>query len=250
MKITIDLEMVFGINIVEAIIDSREKEVRNLFVMESKSNSRIKALIDKANSKKITVSIKSKSFFKENFESLNHQGVSILCEKRKEENEAYLGDLLKKKSILLLVLDHLTDPHNVGACLRSSSAANVDAVIVPKNRACHLNPTVRKVSSGGSELIPFVIVTNLVRTLKKISSCGVEVIGADQNAKESYSDLYLGKKVAFVIGSEDKGLKRLTSKNCDKLVKIDMPGKIESLNTSVSASILIFEYLRKNRNDF
>ena len=125
-----------------------------------------------------------------------------------------------------------------------------ERAIVPKNRACHLNPTVRKVSSGGSELIPFVIVTNLVRALEKIRSYGVEVVGADQNAEESYSDIDLGKKVAFVIGSEDKGLKRLTSKNCDKLVKIDMPGKIESLNTSVSASILIFEYLRKNRNNF
>ena len=250
MKMEKDLEMIFGFNVIEEVIDSREENVKTLFVLESKSNSRIKALVNKAKSKEIIVSFKSKRFFKENFENLNHQGVSILCKKRKEENETFLDGLLGKKVLLLLVLDHLTDPHNVGACLRSASAANVDAVIVPKNRACHLSPSVRKISSGGSELIPFIIVTNLVRTLEKIRSCGVEVVGADPLARDSYSDIDLGKKVAFVIGAEDRGLKRLTSKNCDRLVKIDMPGRMESLNTSVSASILIFEYLRKNKNTF
>ena len=107
---------------------------------------------------------------------------------------------------------------------------------------------VRKISSGGSELIPFVIVKNLVRALKKISSSGVDILGADLSGEESYSEINFSLRVAFVIGSEDKGLKRLTSENCDKLIKIKMPGKIQSLNASVSAGILLFEFLNYQKS--
>ncbi|GIS76165.1 MAG: hypothetical protein CM1200mP12_18840 [Gammaproteobacteria bacterium] len=99
----------------------------------------------------------------------------MLCNKRIEEQETFLDNLLERVSLFLLILDHITDPHNVGACLRSAAAANVDAVIVPKNRSCHLTPTVRKVSSGGSELVPFVVVTNLVRTIKKMKLSDVNI---------------------------------------------------------------------------
>jgi len=115
-----------------------------------------------------------------------------------------------------------------------------------KNRSCHLSPTVRKVSSGGSELVPFIVVTNLVRSLKKMQSSGVQIIGAEKTAKESYTNLNFDKKSALVIGSEDKGLRTLTTENCDKLVKIDMPGQMESLNASVASGILLFEFIRKS----
>lgn len=249
MKISKDLALVYGINPTEAVIRFRKASVKNLIVLDTKFNSRIKAIISEAESNQIKISYQGKNYFENQFESFNHQGIAILCEKRPEEEESFLEELLNKQDLLLLILDHLTDPHNVGACMRSAAAANADAVIVPKNRACHLNPTVRKVSSGGSELIPFIIVTNLARILEKIRSKGVEVVGADPTAKENYSGVNFSTKVAFVIGSEDKGLKRLTSQKCDKLIKIDMPGRMESLNTSVSAGILLFEYLRQIKNN-
>jgi 23S rRNA (guanosine2251-2'-O)-methyltransferase len=145
-------------------------------------------------------------------------------------------------------LDHLTDPHNVGACLRSAAGAGADAIIVPKNRACHLTPTVRKISSGGSELLPFIVVTNLNRTLEKISEAGVKVIGAAADSGVNYTEIDMKGSAALVIGSEDKGLKRLTKEKCNELASIEMPGGIESLNASVTAGILLFDYLRQNNS--
>ncbi len=249
MKIGKNQEIILGINSTETVINFRKEEVNTLVVLDSNSNQRVKKIIELATSKGIKIFYTGNKFFK-NFKDINHQGIGIICKSKKEESELVLDKLLEKESLLLLILDHLTDPHNVGACLRSAAAANVDAVIVPKNRSCHLNPTVRKVSSGASELISFIVVTNLVRTLKKISSYGVEIVGADQMANKNYLETDLGLKVAFVIGSEDKGLKRLTAQNCNKLVKINMPGKIESLNASVSAGILLFEYLSRNNNAY
>ena len=156
--------------------------------------------------------------------------------------------MLEKESLLLLVLDHITDPHNVGACLRSAAAANVDAVIVPKNRSCHLTPTVRKISSGGSELVPFVVVTNLVRTIKKMKLSDVKIVGAEKNGEMDYKEIVLEKKNALIIGSEDKGLKKLTAENCDTLIRVDLPGSVESLNASVACGILLFEFVSKSEN--
>ena len=121
-------------------------------------------------------------------------------------------------------------------------------MIVPKNRACHLNSTVRKVSSGGSELIPFVIVINLVRTIEWLKKNGVRIIGTSKSAKNIYSNMDLKGHVGFVIGSEDKGLRRLVKENCDGLISIPMYGKMESLNASVSAGIVLFEYLKQNNH--
>jgi 23S rRNA (guanosine2251-2'-O)-methyltransferase len=121
-------------------------------------------------------------------------------------------------------------------------------VIVPKNRSCHLTPTVRKISSGGSELMPFIVVTNLNRTIEKLSDSGVKVIGAAADTGKNHTEIDMKGSTAFIIGSEDKGLKRLTAEKCDSLVAIDMPGGIESLNASVTAGIILFEYVRQNNN--
>ena len=169
MKINKNQEIICGINVIETILDLRPGSAKTLFVLDSKSNSRINKILSAAKTSQIEISLKTKDFFSEYFEDQNHQGLALLCNKRIEEQESFLDNLLEKESLLLLVLDHITDPHNVGACLRSAAAANVDAVIVPKNRSCHLTPTVRKISSGGSELVPFVVVTNLVRTIKTVS---------------------------------------------------------------------------------
>tara|TARA_Y100000588_G_scaffold383287_1_gene472319 strand:+ start:408 stop:1148 length:741 start_codon:yes stop_codon:yes gene_type:complete len=244
VKINDNQEIICGINIIESILTTDINNTEELFVLDSKSNSRIRSISSQAKKRGLKVSKKNKEFFLTYCKNQNHQGLALLCNKRKEEDESFLDNLLKKDSLLFLVLDHITDPHNVGACLRNAAAVQVDAVIVPKNRSCHLTPTVRKISSGGSELIPFIVVTNLVRVLRKMKLSEVEILGADTKGKDNYKDIILGKKNALIIGSENKGLKELTRKNCDRLIRIDMPGDIESLNNSVTSGILLFEFIR------
>ena len=248
MKIEKDQEIICGINVIETVLILRPGSAKTLFVLDSKSNSRIKKVLSSAKTNQIEISLKTKDFFSNYFGDQNHQGLAMLCNKRIEEPESFLDSLLERDSLFLLILDHITDPHNVGACLRSAAAANVDAVIVPKNRSCHLTPTVRKVSSGGSELVPFVVVTNLVRTIKKMKLSNVNIVGAESTGSTNYKELVLEKKNALIIGSEDKGLKKLTAQNCDTLIRIDLPGTVDSLNASVACGILLFEFVSKSEN--
>ena len=244
MNLTKDQEMVCGINAVNEIISIRPNSVTTLFIEDDKGK-RIQELDQLAKQNNIEVVLQDSSFFQKNFSEMNHQSVAIICHKRLEENENYLESLFEKDNLLLLILEHITDPHNVGACIRTAAAAGVDAVIVPKNRSCHLTPTVRKISSGGAELIPFVVVTNIVRTINKLQSAGVMIYGTDMKASKLHNEITYGDKSALIIGSEDKGLKRLTLENCDEIIKIKMPGRIESLNASVSTGVMLFQMINQ-----
>ena len=244
MNLTKDQELVCGINAVNEIISIRPSSVTTLFIEDDKGK-RIQELDQLAKQNNIEVVLQDSSFFQKNFSEMNHQSVAIICHKRLEENENFLENLFKKKNLLLLILEHITDPHNVGACIRTAAAAGVDAIIVPKNRSCHLTPTVRKISSGGAELIPFVIVTNIVRTINKLQSEGVMIYGTDIKASKLHNEITYGDKSALIIGSEDKGLKRLTLENCDEIIKVKMPGRIESLNASVSTGIMLFQMINQ-----
>jgi len=244
MNLTKDQEMVCGINAVNEIISIRPNSVTTLFIEDDKGK-RVQELDQLAKQNNIEVVLQDSSFFQKNFSEMNHQSVAIICHKRLEENENYLESLFEKDNLLLLILEHITDPHNVGACIRTAAAAGVDAVIVPKNRSCHLTPTVRKISSGGAELIPFVVVTNIVRTINKLKSAGVMIYGTDMEASKLHNEITYGDKSALIIGSEDKGLKRLTLENCDEIIKIKMPGRIESLNASVSTGVMLFQMINQ-----
>ena len=244
MNLTKDQELVCGINAVNEIISIRPSSVTTLFIEDDKGK-RIQELDQLAKQNSIEVVLQDSSFFQKNFSEMNHQSVAIICHKRLEENENFLENLFKKKNLLLLILEHITDPHNVGACIRPAAAAGVDAIIVPKNRSCHLTPTVRKISSGGAELIPFVVVTNIVRTINKLQSAGVMIYGTDMKASKLHNEITYGDKSALIIGSEDKGLKRLTLENCDEIIKVKMPGRIESLNASVSTGIMLFQMINQ-----
>ena len=244
MNLTKDQEMVCGINAVNEIISIRPNSVTTLFIEDDKGK-RIQELDQLAKQNNIEVVLQDSSFFQKNFSEMNHQSVAIICHKRLEENENYLESLFEKDNLLLLILEHITDPHNVGACIRTAAAAGVDAVIVPKNRSCHLTPTVRKISSGGAELIPFVVVTNIVRTINKLKSAGVMIYGTDMKASKLHNEITYGDKSALIIGSEDKGLKRLTLENCDEIIKVKMPGRIESLNASVSTGVMLFQMINQ-----
>jgi len=164
------------------------------------------------------------------------------------------ADLLRKvdeaeRPVLILVLDGVTDPHNLGACLRSADAAGVDAVVVPKDRSADLNPAVRKVACGAAEVVPFVRVTNLSRTLDALKARGVWVFGAAGEAEGPIYDHDLTGPVALVMGAEGSGLRRLTRERCDFLVKLPMAGSVGSLNVSVATGICLFEVVRQRRRE-
>ena len=150
-----------------------------------------------------------------------------------------------KKAPLVLILDGITDPHNLGACLRSAEGAGVDAVIVPRDRSVAITDTVRKIASGGAENVPFVRVTNLARTMKDLKESGLWIVGTSDQGDRDFYKMDLTGPTAIVIGSEGKGVRRLTAENCDFLTYIPMQGKVECLNASVACGVCLFEAVRQ-----
>jgi len=174
-----------------------------------------------------------------------HQGIVARVTGRAEQ--ATLEEVLEglQEPALLLVLDGVTDPHNLGACLRVADAAGAHAVVVPKDRSAGLSPVVTKVASGAAESVPFVAVTNLARTLDALKERGVWIVGAVEDAPDDLYGADLPAAVAWVLGSEGEGLRRLTRERCDRLVHIPMHGRVESLNVSVAAGLCLFEARRR-----
>ncbi len=146
---------------------------------------------------------------------------------------------------LLLVLDGITDPHNLGACLRVADGAGVHAVIAPKDHAVGINATVAKVASGAAETVPYLMVTNLARTLEELKERDIRIIGTTDDAPASLYDADLSGPVAIVLGAEGSGMRVLTTKRCDELVQLPMRGAVESLNVSVASGICLYEALRQ-----
>jgi 23S rRNA (guanosine2251-2'-O)-methyltransferase len=165
--------------------------------------------------------------------------------KRASDNLEELLESVEKP--LLLVLDGVTDPHNLGACLRVANAAGAHAVIAPKDRACGITPAVSKVASGAAEATPYLMVTNLARTLAEIKERNIWVIGADERAEKTLYETDLPDSIAWVLGAEGEGMRRLTRESCDLLARIPMKGEVESLNVSVSAGVCLFESVRRKR---
>ncbi len=177
-----------------------------------------------------------------------HQGVVALADKiTVARNLAELIDGIDGQSPLLMILDGITDPHNLGACLRVADGAGVHGVIVPKDRSAHINATVSKVSSGASEVIPLITVTNLARSMREMKEMGIWLVGTDDKAVKSIYDIDLTGPVAIVMGAEGEGMRRLTRETCDELVHIPMRGVVESLNVSVASGVCLFEALRQRK---
>ena len=174
-----------------------------------------------------------------------HQGVVAVIDAVQRMID--LDDLLDNltEPARLLILDGVQDPHNLGACLRIADAFSIHAVIAPKDRAVGLNATVHKVSSGAADTVPFIAVTNLSRTLKDLKQRGIWIIGTAGDAQQTLDNFDITEPVAWVFGSEEKGLRRLTRENCDFMVRIPMSGQVESLNISVSVGICLFETNRQ-----
>lgn len=180
-------------------------------------------------------------------QSGRHQGVVAELMPRAGDPETQLEEALEavEGDPLLLVLDGVQDPHNLGACLRSADAAGVCAVIVPRARAVGLTPVVRKVAAGAAETVPLISVVNIARTLRALKERGIWLIGTDESAEKSFYEADLVGPAALVMGSEGEGLRRLTRECCNQLVAIPMAGAVESLNVSVATGVLLYEAVRQ-----
>jgi 23S rRNA (guanosine2251-2'-O)-methyltransferase len=175
-----------------------------------------------------------------------HQGVVAFAEPASlARNVAELIDSLGDKKALLLILDGVTDPHNLGACLRVADGAGADAILVPKDRSAQLNTTVSKVASGAAETMPFVAVTNLARAMRELQEAGVWLIGTADDSEKTIYDIDFTGPVAIVMGAEGEGMRRLTRETCDELVSIPMLGGVESLNVSVASGVCLYEARRQ-----
>ncbi len=241
-----DLEQVYGIHAVGALLTHHPKRVKQLLLARGRQDASVEALREQALARKIEVRQVERGELDERAEGV-HQGVLALVSPSQVWGENMLDELLDRASepLLLLVLDGVTDPHNLGACLRTADAAGVHAVIIPKDKSATLNATVRKVACGAAEVVPLVAVTNLSRTLQSLQKKGVWIAGTAGEAEVSIYQQDLTGPLALVMGAEGKGMRRLTRENCDYLVKLPMLGSVSSLNVSVATGVCLFEIRRQ-----
>ncbi len=235
-----------GIHAIDELLERRPESVQLLRLDESKANTRVLEIYDRA----IEVGIAVEKVSRKEMDALfghAHQGVVALVEGLRgiRDEKSLLEMLADRQQVLLLVLDCVTDPHNLGACLRTADAAGVDAVVIPKDKSAKMNDTVAKVASGAAETVNLVPVTNLARFLKSIKDLGIWVAGTDDGAEISLYNAELTGPLAIVMGAEGEGMRRLTREQCDFLVSIPMLGEISSLNVSVAAGVVLFEAVRQ-----
>ena len=236
--------VVFGFHAVLARLRADPSSVVEIFLDETRNDARGKDLVaaaERAGVRLMRVPTKRLDGF---YGGGRHQGVVARVAVKS------LGDTLDEvlanvEQPLLLVLDGVTDPHNLGACLRVANAAGANAVIAPKDRAAGITPAVSKVASGAAESTPYLMVTNLARTLGELKEREVWIVGADERAPQTLYEAELPAAIAWVLGAEGEGMRRLTRESCDLLVRIPMSGEIESLNVAVSAGVCLFESVRR-----
>ncbi|AKC60263.1 23S rRNA (guanosine(2251)-2'-O)-methyltransferase RlmB [Blochmannia endosymbiont of Camponotus (Colobopsis) obliquus] len=241
------VEFVYGIHIIQSLLDFSPKCFLKVYVLDNYHNNyRLKILIERLEKICIIKKVKNRHFLYKQVGVLTHQGIIAEIHKKNYFQESYLLELLiKEKNPLILVLDCITDPHNLGACLRCAHAFGVHVVIIPRNRSSQMNATVRKVASGAAEIVPLIRVTNLVRTLQLLQKYGIRVVGTILQSNHYLGQSQLLGKLALVMGSEGTGIRYLTRKTCDELISIPMISSCASLNVAVATGICLFEVLRQ-----
>ena len=222
-------------NFIKTLLDNVPQQIEELYVPKNKNDKKTLELISVAKEKDITILFNKDKKLSATFKPSVVKDINFL-EKLIDQ----------KKNSLILILDHVMDPQNVGSILRTALAADVDAVVVSKNRACHLTETVRKVSKGASEIVPFVIVNNIKYVLKNLKNLNFNILGCDGTAEKNYYECDYKMPTAIIMGSEDVGIKPNLKKDVDKMIRIPMNKQIESLNVSNACSVILFE-ARKQR---
>lgn len=240
--------IIFGFHAIQSRLRQNSASIQELMIDKDRIDARMRDLLHVAKQNQVRVMELERS----RLDGIagahaRHQGVvaRVLDAPMPYQD---IDDILESElsePVLLLVLDGVEDPHNLGACLRVADAMGVHAVIAPKDRAVGLNATVRKVACGAAETVPFITVTNLARTLRELKEKGVFVIGTSAEANSELPQAQLQGPLAIVLGAEGTGLRRLTEENCDSLIKIPMLGTVESLNVSVASGICLYEIRRQ-----
>jgi len=238
---------IVGINPVEGALSNDAERICELLVEAGQRNPRVQELAERAKKLNIPVHQRARAELDRVSGEARHQGVAALYDPPPQAHENDLAGLIERdgSDTLVLVLDGVTDPHNLGACLRSAAATKVTAVIVPKDRAVGLTPVVRRASAGGADRVPLIAVTNLARTLRELKDAGVWITGFAGDTDTTLYGVDFRGPVALVMGSEGEGIRRLTRELCDFVAKIPMPGNMESLNVSVATGVALFEALRQ-----
>ena len=244
-----DEQVLAGIQAVATALKTNPAAIREISVTAGSGNQRVRDLVLLAQDAGIETREHGREWLDQLAGFEKHQDIVAHLHGHEPRVEADLIPLLQGVSgdPLVLVLDGVQDPHNLGACLRSAEAAGVHAVVVPKDRAARVTPVVRKTSAGASEVVPLFQVTNLVRTLRALKAAGIWITGTTENAAQTIYQQDLTGPIALVMGGEGQGLRRLTEEHCDFLVRIPMSGVIESLNVSVATGVCLFE-IHRQRN--
>jgi len=238
--------IICGIHAVKSAINAAPDKATMLWIDQRRHDKRTHAVIDLARQHRIPIEHVGRDVLDNRAEGQVHQGVVLQTQGLAGYGEQDIDKLLSacQGEPLVLALDGVTDPHNLGACLRTAEASGVDFVIAPKDRAAGINATVRKAASGAAERLPFVQVTNLARALKQLQDAGLWVSGTALEGQSLYEADLSGPRV-IVMGSEGKGMRRLTKEHCDQQVRIPMSGQVESLNVSVATGVVLFEVVRQ-----
>jgi 23S rRNA (guanosine2251-2'-O)-methyltransferase len=239
-------EFIYGIHAVKAVLEREPERFIEAFVLKGRQDDRLMPILNDLQVCGVSIQQMARKTLDDKARGANHQGIMARVKPAKQLNENDLDDILAKhEAPLLLVLDGVTDPHNLGACLRNADAAGVAAVIVPKDKSANITATVSKVACGAAESVPLVRVTNLARTMRSLQEQGIWFVGT---AGEATHDIYQAKltgPLAIVMGAEGDGMRRLTRETCDDLIKIPMAGSVSSLNVSVASGVCLFEAVRQ-----
>ncbi|SMB84076.1 23S rRNA Gm-2251 2'-O-methyltransferase [Pasteurella testudinis DSM 23072] len=240
-------ENIYGIHAVSSFLNTAPERVIEVYVLKGREDKRLQPLLNQLHALGIAVQQMNRQTLDKKADGEVHQGIIARVQPAKELNENDLDAILSGKSApFLLVLDGVTDPHNLGACLRTADAAGVDAVIVPKDKSAQLTSTARKVACGAAETMPLVRVTNLARTLRDLQqNHNIWVVGTAGEATETLYQTQLDGAIVLVMGAEGEGMRRLTREHCDQLISIPMAGSVSSLNVSVATGVCLFEIVRQ-----
>lgn len=239
-------EIIYGIHAVKALLDNDPQRFLEVFILKGRDDRRLQPLIAELEATGIVIQVANRQWLDEKVEGAVHQGIIARVREGRQYQENDLPSLLASVDTpFLLVLDGVTDPHNLGACLRSADAAGVHAVIVPRDRSAQLNATAKKVACGAAENVPLIRVTNLARTLRLLQEMNIWVVGTAGEADHTLFQSKMTGPMALVMGAEGEGMRRLTREHCDELISIPMAGTVSSLNVSVATGICLFEAVRQ-----
>ncbi|WP_392560964.1 23S rRNA (guanosine(2251)-2'-O)-methyltransferase RlmB [Orbus sturtevantii] len=240
-------EMIYGIHAIQGMLARSPERILDVYLLKNRDDKRLTTLVQEIESLRLPVKLVDRKWLDEQSSQGVHQGIMARIKEGRNYHENDLPDLLMQKAEpLILILDGVTDPHNLGACIRTADAAGVDLIIIPKDKSAPLNAIAKKVACGAAESVPVIRVTNLARTLRMLKEdYQIWIVGTAGEADHSLYQSNLTGKLAIIMGAEGEGMRRLTKEHCDELISIPMSGFVSSLNVSVATGICLFESVRQ-----